>query len=82
MRGPCRGLAPAVREWGPLWNVSGLAGFPNLRRSLAAPERGISTPCLVALPLAPVRANGAPHVALAPFAPQNSLFGYKEYREQ
>jgi hypothetical protein len=38
--------------------------------------------CLVAVPLAPVRANGAPHVALAPFAPQNSSFGYKEYEEK
>ena len=52
--------APAVREWGPLWNVSELAGFPDPRRSLTAPERGMPTPCVVALPLAPVRANGAP----------------------
>ncbi len=80
-RRPYNGTAPAVREWGPLWNVSGLANFPNSRRSLAA-ERGMPTPCLVALPLAPVRANGAPHVALAPFAPQNSPFGYKEYQEK
>jgi hypothetical protein len=81
MRRPGQGSAPARREWGPLWNVSQLAGFPDPRRSLAAPERGRPTPCMVALPLAPVRANGAArHVALAPFAPQNSLFGYKEYQ--
>jgi hypothetical protein len=79
---PCLGSAPAVREWGPLWNVSGPAGFPHPRRSLAAPERGMATPCVVALPLAPVRSNGAPHVALAPFAPQYSPFGYKEYQEK
>jgi hypothetical protein len=80
-RSPGNGHAPAVRQWGPLWNVSELAGFPNPRRSLAAPERGMPTPCMVALPLAPVRANGAAHhVALAPFAPQNSPFGYKEYQ--
>jgi hypothetical protein len=36
--------------------------------------------CVVAVPLAPVRSNGAPHVALAPFAPQYSPFGYKEYQ--
>jgi hypothetical protein len=40
------------------------------------------TPCLVALPLAPVRANGAPHVATAPFAPLNSPFDFKEYQEK
>jgi hypothetical protein len=80
--GPSNGRAPAVRQWGPLWRVSGLAGFPNPRRSLSAPERGMPTPCVVAVPLAPVRANGAPHVALAPFAPQNSPFGYKEYQEK
>ena len=81
MRSPWQGHAPARREWGPLWNVSELAGFPEPRRSLAAFERGMPTPCVVALPLAPVRANGAAHhVALAPFAPQNSLFGYKEYQ--
>jgi hypothetical protein len=81
MRRPCQGRAPAVREWGSLWNVSELAGFPHPRRSLAGPERGMPTPCVVALPLAPVRANGAAHhVALAPFAPQNSPFGYKEYQ--
>jgi hypothetical protein len=80
-RSPCHGYAPTVRECGLLWNVSELAGFPNPRRSLAAPERGMPTPCVVALPLAPVRANGAAHhVALAPFAPQNSPFGYKEYQ--
>jgi hypothetical protein len=79
-RRPDLGYAPAVRGWGPLWNVSGLAGFPHPRRSLAAPERGMATPCVVALPLAPVRSNGAHHVALAPFAPQNSPFGYKEYQ--
>jgi hypothetical protein len=81
-RRPCNGHAAVVREWGPLWNVSGLAGFPNPRRSFAAPEQRVPTPCLVALPLAPVRANGAPHVALAPFAPQNSPFGHKEYQEK
>ena len=81
-RRPYLEYAPAVREWGPLWNVSGLAGFPHPRRCLAAPERGMSTPCVVALPLAPVRSNGAHHVALAPFAPQNSPFGYKEYQEK
>jgi hypothetical protein len=81
-RRPCLGYAPAVREWGPLWNLSAPAGFPHPRRSLAAPERGMATPCVVALPLAPVRSNGAPHVALAPFAPQNSSFGYKEYQEK
>ena len=81
-RRPFNGHAPAVRGCGPLWNVSGLAGFPNPRRSLSAPERGMLAHCLVALPLAPVRANGAPHVALAPFAPQNSPFGYKEYQEK
>ena len=81
-RRPYLGYAPAVREWGPLWNVSGLAGFPHPRRSLAAPGRGMATPCVVALPLAPVRSNGAHHVALAPFAPQNSPFGYKEYQEK
>jgi hypothetical protein len=80
-RSPCDGPAPAVREWGPLWNVSELAGFPHPRRSLSAPERGMGTLCVVALPLTPVRANGAAHhVALAPFAPQNSPFGYKEYQ--
>jgi hypothetical protein len=79
--GPCQGQAPAVREWAPFWNVSEIAGFPHPRRSLAAFERGMPTPCVVALPLAPVRANGAAHhVALAPFAPQNSPFGYKEYQ--
>ena len=81
-RRPCQGPAPTVREWGPLWNVSKFAGFPHPRRSLAASERGIPASCLVAVPLAPVRANGAPHVALAPFAPQNSSFGYKEYEEK
>jgi hypothetical protein len=81
-RRPCHGTVPAVREWGPQWNISGLAGFPHPRRLAAAPERGMPTPCLVALPLAPVRANGAPHVTLAPFAPQNSPFGYKEYQEK
>jgi hypothetical protein len=81
-RSPYNGHAPAVRAWGPLWNVSGLAGFSNPRRSLAAFERAIPAPCVVALPLAPVRANGAHHVALAPFNPQNSPFGYKEYQEK
>jgi hypothetical protein len=42
----------------------------------------MATPCVVALPLAPVRSNGAHHVALAPFAPQNSPFGYKEYQDK
>jgi hypothetical protein len=80
---PCHGNASAVREWGPLWNVSGRTGFSAPRRSLAAIERAMSTSCAVALPLAPVRANGAHrHVALAPFAPQNSPFGYKEYQEK
>jgi hypothetical protein len=80
-RDPSNGHAPGAREWGPLWNVSEFTGFPNPRRSIAAPERGMPTPCVVALPLAPVRANGAAHhVALAPFAPQNSPFGYKEYQ--
>ncbi len=81
-RSPHNGHAPAVREGGPLWNVSGLAGFSSPRRSLAALVRGMPSPCVVALPLAPVRANGAPHVALAPFNPQNSPFGYKEYQEK
>ena len=81
MSRPCHGSAPAVREWGPLWNVSELAGFPDPRRSLTAPERSMPALCLAALPLAPVRANGAAHrVALATFAPQNSLFGYKEHQ--
>ena len=81
MRRPCPGRAPVVRESGPLWNVSELAGFPDRRRSVTAPDRGMPAPCVVALPLAPVRANGAAHhVALAPFAPQNSQFGYKEYQ--
>ena len=80
-RSPCQADTPSVREWGPLWNVSELAGFPDPRRSLTAPERGMPTPRVVALPLAPVRANGvAHHVALAPFAPQNSAFGYKGYQ--
>jgi hypothetical protein len=80
-RGPCQGPAPAVREWAPFWNVSELAGFPNPRRSLAAFGRCLPKSCMVALPLAPVRANGAAHhVARAPFAPQNSPFGYKEYQ--
>jgi hypothetical protein len=78
-RSPCPGQA-VVRQWGPFWDVSELAGFPHPRPSLTAPQRGMPTPCVVALPLAPVRANGAAHhVALAPFAPQNSPFGYKEY---
>jgi hypothetical protein len=81
-RSPRNGHAPARREWGSLWNVSGLAGFSKPRRSLAAFERGTPTPCVVAVPLAPVRFNGAHHVALAPFNPQNSPFGYKEYQEK
>jgi hypothetical protein len=81
-RKPYNGPALAVREWGTLWNVFRLAGFPNPRRFAAATERRMPTPCLVALPLAPSRANGAPHVTLAPFAPQNSPFGYKEYQEK
>jgi hypothetical protein len=81
-RSPYNGHAPALREWGPLWNVSGLAGFSNARRSLAALDWGMPTPCVVAVPLAPVRSNGAHHVALAPFNPQNSPFGYKEYQEK
>ncbi len=77
------GHALAVREWGPLWNLSGLAGLANPRHSLAAlVERGMSTPGVVAVPLTPVRANGAHHIALAPFNPQNSPFGYKEYQEK
>jgi hypothetical protein len=80
MRSSGNGHAPAVREWGPFWNLAELSSFPNPRRSLTAPERGMPSPCVVALPLAPVRANGAHHVALAPFAPQNSPFGYKEYQ--
>ncbi|MGA9626864.1 MAG: hypothetical protein WBQ65_20490, partial [Bryobacteraceae bacterium] len=77
------GHALAVREWGPLWNLSGLAGLANPRHSLAAlVERGMPTPCVVAVPLTPVRANGARHIALAPFNPQNSPFGYKEYQEK
>lgn len=79
---PCNGHAPAVREWGPLWNVSGPAGFSSPRRSLSPFHWGVPTPCAVALPLAPVRANGAHHVAAAPFNPQNSPFGYKEYQEK
>jgi hypothetical protein len=82
LRNPRNGHAPARREWGPLWNVSGLAGFSKPRRCLTAFERGTPTPCVVALPLAPVRYNGAHHVALAPFNPQNSPFGYKEYQEK
>jgi len=81
-RRPYNGTSPGVREWGPLWNVFAVAGFPNPRRFAAAPEWGMPTPRLVALPLEPVRANGAPHVTLAPFAPQNSPFGYKEYQEK
>jgi UDP-N-acetylglucosamine enolpyruvyl transferase len=81
-RSPYNGHAPALREWGPLWNVSGLAGFSNARRSLAALDWGMPTPCVVAVPLAPVRSNGAHHVALAPFNPQNSPFGYKEYQDK
>ena len=77
------GHALALREWGPLWNLSGLAGLCNPKRSLAAlVERGMPTPCVVAVPLAPVRANGAHHIAQAPFNPQNSPFGYKEYQEK
>lgn len=81
-RRPFNGHAPVVRELGPLWNVSGLAGFSDPRRCPAAFERVLPTPCVVALPLGPVRANGAHHVALAPFSPQNSPFGYKEYQEK
>jgi len=81
-RSPYNGHAPALREWGPLWNVSGLAGFSNARRSLGALDWGMPTPCAVAVPLAPVRSNCAHHVALAPFNPQNSPFGYKEYQEK
>ena len=81
-RRPYNRPAPAVRECGPVWDVSGLAGFPTPKRCLAAPERGMPAPCVVALPLAPVRSNGAPHVALAPFAPQNSPFGYKEHQDK
>jgi len=77
------GHALAVRDWGPLWNLSGMAGLVNPRNSLAAlVERGMPTPCVVAVPLAPVRANGAHHIALAPFNPSNSPFGYKEYQEK
>ena len=77
------GHALAVREWGPLWNLSGLAGLVNPRNSVAAlVERGTPPPCVVAVPLTPVRANGAHHIALAPFNPQNSPFGYKEYQEK
>ena len=81
-RSPFYGHAPAVRAWGPLWNVSGLPGWSSPRRSLAAFERAMPTSCVVAVPLAPVRANGAHHVAAAPFNPQNSAFGYKEYQEK
>jgi hypothetical protein len=42
----------------------------------------METPRVVAVPLAPVRANGAHHIAQAPFNPQNSPFGYKEYQEK
>ena len=81
-RSPFNGHAPAVRERGPIWNVAGPAGFSGPRRSLTALERGMPTPCVVPVPLAPVRANGsAHHVALAPFTPQNSPFGYKEYEK-
>jgi hypothetical protein len=73
----------AVRDWGSLWNLSGLAGIVNPRCSNAAlVERGMETPRVVAVPLAPVRANGAHHIAQAPFNPQNSPFGYKEYQEK
>ena len=83
-RRPFNGHALALREWGPLWNVSGLPGLFSPRRSLGAllVERGTPTPRVVALPLAPVRFNGAHHVAVAPFNPQNSPFGYKEYQEK
>jgi len=80
--GPYSRPAPAVRECGPVWDISGLAGFPTPKRCLAAPEWGMPTPCVVALPLAPVRANGAYHLAQAPFAPQNSPFGYKEHQDK
>jgi len=81
-RRPFNGHAPAVRERGPIWNVAGPAGFSGKRRSLAALARGMPTPCVVAVPIAPVRANGsAHHVAQAPFTPQNSPFGYKEYEK-
>jgi hypothetical protein len=65
-----------------VWDVTGLAGLPTPKLCLAAPEWDIATPCVVAVPLAPVRANGAHHVALAPFAPQNSPFGYKEQQDK
>ena len=81
-RKPFNGHAPAIRQWGPLWSVSRPTNFPNPRRSVPTPELTIPTSSLVALPLAPVRANGAPHVAVAPFAPQNSPFGYKEYQDK
>jgi len=82
-RMPWNGHAPARREWGSLWHVSEPAGFPRPLRFLSAPQRGRPTPRLVALPLAPARADGAaPRVTLAPFAPQNSPFGYKEHQDK
>jgi hypothetical protein len=77
------GHMPALRDWGPLWNLSGMAGLVHPRHSVAALiERGMPTPRVVAVRLAPVRANGAHHIAQAPFNPQNSPFGYKEYQEK
>jgi len=81
-RAPFNGHAPAVREWGPLWSAREPAGFSGPGRSLAALDPGMPTSCVVALPLAPVRFNGAHHVALAPFNPQNSPFVYKEYQDK
>jgi len=81
-RSPFNGHAPAVREWGPLWSAREPAGFSGPGRSLAALDPGMPTSCVVALPLAPVRFNGAHHVALSPFNPQNSPFGYKEYQDK
>jgi hypothetical protein len=80
-RRPFNGHMPAIRQWGPLWTVSGPVLF-NPRRTISLPAHTMPTSLLVALPLAPVRANGAPHVAQAPFSPQNSPFGYKEYQEK
>jgi hypothetical protein len=81
-RKPFNGHMPAIRQWGPLWSVSKPVNFSNPRRSLPVPQGTMPTPRLVTLPLKPFRANGAPHVALAPFAPQNSPFGYKEYQDK
>jgi hypothetical protein len=81
-RSPYNGHAPATREWGSLWDTSGLAGFPNPRTSLSASQCGRLTSRPLTIPLAPARADGAPRVALAPFAPPDSPFGYKEFQDQ